>query len=186
MELLSKQQKWGKGPKTQGEQTRRGSGLEEDCKMDIEEETNCKKKLDERKKHLQRQLRDIEKLADMEQVLRDRHKEGWKEELQEIERRNTELLPAHHKMQKRCQKLQSLQDKKKKYLKDAGGCEEGMRMLHEENEERQARFQARCQTLSEKSGNFRKEADILEEEIQALQAEERRGSCASQSNGCCL
>ena len=28
-------------------------------------------------------------------------------------------------------------------------------------------------------------ADDLEEEMQALQAEERRGSCASQSNGCC-
>ena len=47
-------------------------------------------------------------------------------------------------MQKKSQKLQSLQDKKK-YLKDAGDCEEEMRMLHEENEERQARFQARFQ-----------------------------------------
>ena len=69
-------------------------------------------------------------------------------------------------------------NKKKKYLKDAGDCEEEIRMLHEENEERQVRFQARFQTLSEKSG---------EEEIQALQAvEERSGSCASQSNGCCF
>ena len=31
---------------------------------------------DERKKHLQRQLRDIEKLTDMDQVLRDGHKES--------------------------------------------------------------------------------------------------------------
>ena len=62
-----------------------------------------------------------------------------------------------------------------------------MRLLHEENEEMQARFQARFQTLSETSGNCRKEADNLEEEIQALQAgEERRGSCVSQSNGCCF
>ena len=34
-------------------------------KMEAEEETDCKKELDERKKHLQRQLRDIEKLKDM-------------------------------------------------------------------------------------------------------------------------
>ena len=65
-------------------------------------------------------------------------------------------------MQKRSQKLQSLQDKKEKYLKDAGDCEEEIRMLHEENQERQARFQTRFQTLSEKSGNCRKKADILE------------------------
>ena len=44
-------------------------------------ETDCKKKLDERKKHLQRQLRDIGKLTDMDQVLRDRQKGSWKEEL---------------------------------------------------------------------------------------------------------
>ena len=73
-------------------------------------------------------------------------------------------------MQKKSQKLQCLQDKKKHYLKDAGDTEEEMRMLHEENEERQARFQALFQTLSEKSGNCRQEADTLEEEIQALQA----------------
>ena len=77
-------------------------------------------------------------------------------------------------MQKKSQKLQSSQEKKKKKcLKDAGDCKEEMR--------------ARFQTLSEKSGHCREEADILEEEIQALQAgEERRGSCASQSNGCCF
>ena len=51
--------------------------------MESEEETDCKKKLDKRKKHLQRQLRDIEKLADMDQVLRNRQKESWKEELEE-------------------------------------------------------------------------------------------------------
>ena len=52
---------------------------------------------------------------------------------------------------------------------------------------RQARFQTRFQTLSEKSGICRKEADILEEEIQTFQAgEQRRGSCASRSNGCCF
>ena len=62
-----------------------------------------------------------------------------------------------------------------------------MQTLNEENEERQARFQARFQNLSEKPGNCRRETSIVEEEeVQALQAaEERSGSCASQSNGCC-
>ena len=54
------------------------------------------------------------------------------------------------------------------------------RTVSEEVEERRVRFAA----LSEKSGNCRM-ADDLEDEIQILQAgEERRGSCASQSNGC--
>ena len=44
-----------------------------------------------------------------------------------------------------------------------------------------------CRLCLRKSDNCRREAHILEEEIQALQAgEERRGSCASQSNECCF
>ena len=87
-----KQHRGWKGRETQREPTRRGSGLEEDCKMEVEEETDCTKKLDEQKKSLQRQLRVIEKFTDMDPVLRDRQKERWKEE----------LLPEHQKVQKRC------------------------------------------------------------------------------------
>ena len=75
VELFSKQQRWGKGPETDGEPTRRGIGLEKDCKVEFEEGSDCKKRLDERKKHLQRQLRDIENLTDMEPMLRDRQKD---------------------------------------------------------------------------------------------------------------
>ena len=32
----------------------------------------------------------------MKQMLQDRQKESWKEELQEIERKRTELLAEHH------------------------------------------------------------------------------------------
>ena len=75
VELLSKQQRVEKGPETEGELARRGSGLEEGCLMEVEEETDCKKKLDERKKSLQRQLRDIEKLTEMDPIFWDRQKE---------------------------------------------------------------------------------------------------------------
>ena len=62
-------------------------------------------KLGEQKKSPQRQLRDIVKFTDVgpvlqEGLLRDRQKERWKEGLQEIERKRTELLPQHQKMQK--------------------------------------------------------------------------------------
>ena len=63
VELLRMQQRVEKGPETQGEPTRRGSGLEEDCKMEVEEEIDCKKKLDEQRKSLQKQPRDIEKFT---------------------------------------------------------------------------------------------------------------------------
>ena len=57
--------------------------------------------------------------------------------------------------------------------KEAAQCEEEMRMLNEENEGGQARFQARFQTLSEKSGKCRREANNLEEKIQGFAG--RRG-----------
>ena len=67
-----------KGPETQREPTKRGSGLEEDCQMEVEEETECKKKLDERRESLQKQLRGIEKFTDMEPMVRGSQKEKWK------------------------------------------------------------------------------------------------------------
>ena len=59
-ELLSKQQGTGKSLEKPGEPSRRGSGLEEGCKMEIEEATDCKKKLEEEKKSLQPLLWDIQ------------------------------------------------------------------------------------------------------------------------------
>ena len=152
-------------------------------KMEVEEETDCKNKWDEQKKNLQRQLRDIiDRFASLDQVFRDRQKDIWKEELEEIERKRTELLTEHQKIQKRTQKLQNLQDKQKNHFNNACACEE-VRMLNEEMEERKALHETRFLALSEKSGDSRKAAAELEVEIQALQArEERRGSSASQSN----
>ena len=66
-----------------------------------------------------------------------------KEELQEMERKRTELLLEHQKMQKRSQKLKSLQDKQRCHLKSAGACEEEMQMLNEEMEERKALCETR-------------------------------------------
>ena len=122
VELLSKQQGAGKSPEEPGEPSRRGSGLEEGCKNEREEETECKQQLNEQKKSLQRKLRKIEKFANIDPASRDRHKEVWKEELEEIERKWTEVLPEHQKMQS--QKRQSLRDKQRNDLKTARDCEE--------------------------------------------------------------
>ena len=125
---------------------------------------NTVKTKDEQKKSLQRQPRYIEKFACMDRVFKDRQKEIWKEELQEIERKRTELLPEQ-KMQKRSLKLQSLQDKQRNHLMNACACEEEMQMLSEEVEERKALFETRLRALSEKSGDSWKAAGVWEVEI---------------------
>ena len=140
-----------------------------------------------KRKSLQRQLLDIEKFANMDPVFRDRQKEKWKEELQEIESKRTELLPEHQKMQKSSQKLKSMQDKKRKCFKDACACEGAPQLLQQKMEERKTLFETRVRALSEKSADCRKAAADLDVEIQALQAgDERRGSSASESNRCCF
>ena len=163
------------------------SGLEEGCRMDLEEETEYKKKLDEQKKSLQRQVREIDKFANMDPVARNQQMEAWKKELEEIERKRTELLPEHQKMQKKSQKLQSLRDEQNNHLKTAGECEDEMQKVSKEWEEHRAQYEMRFHVLSEKSVDSRTAAAELENEIQNMQArEERRGSSASQSNGCCF
>ena len=62
-----------------------------------------------------------------------------------------------------------------------------MQMLNKEMEERKAFYETLFRASSEKSGDSRKAAAELENEIQNLQAgEERRGSSASQSNVSCF
>ena len=46
--------------------------------------------------------------------------------LQEVERKRTDLLPEHPKIQKMSQNLQSLQDKKKHHSKEPCASEEEM------------------------------------------------------------
>ena len=181
VELASKQQ--GAGKSLRSRANRQG---EEVVWKKFEEETEYKKKLDEQKKSLQRQLREIEKFANMDPAFRNKQKEVWKEELEEIERKRTEFLLEHQKMQKKSQKLQSLRGKQRNYFMTPRDCEEEMQTLNKEWEEQNALHGTRCRALSERSGVSRKAAAELENEIQNLQvSEERRGSSASQSNGCC-
>ena len=73
--------------------------------MEVDEEGESKKQLEERKKRLQRQVRDIQKFTDMDTLLLEGQKERWQQELQEIEQKRNDLLSEHQKMQKRSQKL---------------------------------------------------------------------------------
>ena len=77
--------------------------------MEVDEEVE-NKKLDERRKRLQKQLREMDKLLDLDEMLRDGHKAKWKKELQEIQTKR------EHQKTQRSHKLQSLQDKIRNYL----------------------------------------------------------------------
>ena len=71
---------------------REESGIVEDWNMEVEEEVEDKKKLDEQKRRLQKQLREIEKFTDMDQIFGHSQKEKCKERLLEIEEKRNELL----------------------------------------------------------------------------------------------
>ena len=117
VEQLRKHQRGEVGQEGQGDPARRESGFEEDWDMDCEEEVENKKNLDEQRKRLQKQLRDLDKFTCMPSKL----KETWLLELQGIEQKRNDLEPEHRRVQKRSQKIQSIQDKKRNMLKDVEG-----------------------------------------------------------------
>ena len=90
VELLSKQQGTEKSPEEPCEPARRGSGLEEGCKMEVVEET--RKSWRSKRKACSGSCG----ISSMDKVFRDRQ-EVWKEQLKEIEMKRTELLLEHQK-----------------------------------------------------------------------------------------
>ena len=73
------------------------SGLEEDRKMEIDDEIDSHQKLDHRK----RELREIERFTDKTRRHTGDPQEKWQQELQDIEQSRNDLLPEHQKLQKR-------------------------------------------------------------------------------------
>ena len=89
------------------------NGCDDGWKIDIDEEVDSKKKLDQRKKELQKKMRNISECPDVPQDIREVLKEKWQQELQDIETK-AELSHAreHQRMQKRSQKLQTCRTKR--------------------------------------------------------------------------
>ena len=72
--------------------------------MDVEDETESRKKLDDKRKKLQKESRDVEKLSLISKEAQETTKESLQHQLQEVEKRRHDLLPEHQKAQKRSQK----------------------------------------------------------------------------------
>ena len=104
----------------QGEPTGLEGRSEELEKMDVVEDVDSKNKVDHRKKELVLQSRRINEFPHMPPHVGNVLKEKWKQDLQDIEQSRSDLLPEHHKTQRRSQKLQSTQDRTKQCKKNLG------------------------------------------------------------------
>ena len=70
-------------------------------------------KLDEQKKQLQKELRDVDRLSFVSKQMHESIMESLQHQLQDVERRRHDLMPEHQKVQKRSPKIQSIKDKRK-------------------------------------------------------------------------
>ena len=156
--------------------------MEEEWGVDVEDETENRKKLDEDRKKLQKELREVEKLSYITKEVQENLKNDLQHQLHEVERRRHDIMPEHQKVQKRSQKLPSIQDKRKNMQKENAAAQEEMRKIKEENDRNEERFWQ----LSDKVDKNKMSDAEMAAELQRLQAgEERRGSNASQTGDCC-
>ena len=151
--------------------------------MEVEDEAESRKKLDEQKKKPRKALREVDRLCFASQEVQENLKESLQHQLQEVEKRRHDLMPEHQRVQKKSQKTQSIQDKRKICRKTAWRQEKKFgksknNLIGKKNDS------LCCRTKVIKTGW--QDADMVAE-LQSLQAgEERRGSNASQTGDGCL
>ena len=83
--------------------SRRESGMEEEwgMDMDLEDEVEGCKKLEEQKRKLRKELRDIEKFSCVPREFQENLKSNLQQQLQEMEQRRRDLMPEHQKEDQR-------------------------------------------------------------------------------------
>ena len=151
--------------------------------MEVEDNAECRRKLDEHRKKTQRKLREVERLSFASNEVQENLVESLQHQLPEVEKRRNDLMPEHQRVEKRSQKIQSIQDKRKNMQKESLAAREEMRKIKEEIDWKEERFRL----LSERVDKNRMADAEMEAEVQGLQPEEeRRGSNASQTGGGCL
>ena len=111
-----RKQRGGEAQGGQGLPPRNESGMEEQWRMDFEDEIESRKKLNEQRKKLQKELRDVEKLSCVSQ-------------LQEVQQRRHDLMPEHQRVQKRPQNVQCIQYKKRNLQNESTAAKEEMRKI---------------------------------------------------------
>ena len=149
--------------------------------MEVEDEAECRKKRDEQKQKMQKELREVCRLSSVSKDMQESIKESLQHQLQEVEKRRHDLMPENQKVQKR-QKIQSLQDRRRNLQKDSIAAEEEMRKLQEDTRQKEERHLFLSNKIDK---NEMQDAEMVAE-LQSLQAAGRRGSNASQTGDGCL
>ena len=154
----------------------RGESCRRICEQ-LKSSRESRKNLDEQRRKLQKDLRKVEKLSCVPKEAQDGLMNDLQQPLQEVEQRRHE----HQKVQKRSQKIQSIQDKRRHMQKECAAAQAEMRKIREEIVDRN---EERFRQLSDKADKNKMVDAEIAVELQGVQA--RRGSNASQAVDCCL
>ena len=74
--------------------------MEEEWRMDFADEIESRKKLDEQRNKLQKELRDVGKLSCVSKEVQDSLNNDLQQQLQEVEKRRHVFVPEHQRVQK--------------------------------------------------------------------------------------
>ena len=91
-----------------------------DC-MEVEDDADCRRKLDEHRKQMQRELREVERLSFASKKVQENLVESLQHQLQKVEKTRNDLMLEHNRVLKRSQRIQSIQDKRKYSERELGG-----------------------------------------------------------------
>ena len=69
--------------------------------MEVEDEAESRRKLDEQKKKRQKELRDVDRLSSVSKERQESIMESLQHQLQDVEKRRHDLMAEHQKVQKR-------------------------------------------------------------------------------------
>ena len=143
--------------------------------IEIKDEAESCKKLDEQKRKLQKELPDVERLSFVSKEMQESIMDSVQLQLQEVEKRRHDLMLDYQKAQKKSQKIHSIPDWRRNMLE--------MRKLQQEIGQKEERHLFLSIKIYK---NKMQEAEMMAE-LQILQTgEERRGSNVAQTGDCCL
>ena len=78
--------------------------------MEVEDEAESRRKLDEQKKKLQNDLREVDRLSCVSTEMQETIWESLQHQLQDVEKRRHDFMLEQEKFQKMSQKIQISQD----------------------------------------------------------------------------
>ena len=100
--------------------------------MDVEDEIEVRKKLDEQKRELQREMREIGKLSCLPEEVQEGLKNSLQQQQQEVEQRRHDPMSEHQEAQKKSQNIQIIQDKRRNMQKENVAAQVEMRKIRDE------------------------------------------------------